>query len=61
MSVGHESCPSSSLGHEDRQRTYRARDPEHSVLYRVLAGHLETFLARQQQDGRYVPQFVEKC
>ena len=38
---------------------YQPRDPEASPLYRVVAGHLETFLARQHQRERYVPAFVE--
>jgi len=40
---------------------YQPRDPEASPLYRVVAGHLETFLARQRQRERHVPAFVEKC
>jgi hypothetical protein len=39
---------------------YRPRRPEESVLYGVVAGHLETFLARQRERGRLVPQFVER-
>ena len=39
---------------------YRPRRPEESVLYGVAAGHLETFLARQRDRGRLVPQFVER-
>ena len=33
---------------------YRRRDPEDSVLYQIMAEHLETFLARTKQDGRTV-------
>jgi hypothetical protein len=40
---------------------YHPRRPEQTVLYRVLQDNLETFLARQQQHGRPVPQYVEKC
>jgi hypothetical protein len=43
-----------------RGESYRPRRPEETVLYQVLAAHLETFLARQQQDGRHVPRFVER-
>jgi len=43
------------------KNAYRQRNPEDSLLYRTIAGHLETFLARQQERGREVPQFVEKC
>jgi hypothetical protein len=39
---------------------YRPRRPDESVLYGVVAGHLETFLARQQERGRLVPRFVER-
>ncbi|NWG14819.1 MAG: transposase, partial [Acidobacteria bacterium] len=39
---------------------YRPRQPEESVLYGVVAGHLETFLARQRERGRVVPRFVER-
>src|SRR5947207_1314804 len=39
---------------------YRPRNPEDSLLYRTIAGHLETFLARQQERGREVPQFIER-
>ena len=39
---------------------YRPRNPENSLLYRTIAGHLETFLARQRQRGRDVPQFIER-
>jgi hypothetical protein len=38
---------------------YVPRNPEASVLYRVVAGQLETFLARQQERDRPVPKFVE--
>src|SRR5881409_2780969 len=34
---------------------YRPRNPEDSLLYRTIAGHLETFLARQRERGREVP------
>jgi hypothetical protein len=39
---------------------YRPRRPEESVLYGVVAGHLETFLARQRERDRPVPRFVER-
>jgi hypothetical protein len=39
---------------------YRPRRPEQSVLYGVVAGHLETFLARQREHDRPVPRFVER-
>jgi hypothetical protein len=39
---------------------YRPRRPEKSVLYDIVAGHLETFLARQRERGRLVPRFVER-
>jgi hypothetical protein len=40
---------------------YRPRNPEESPLYKLVAGHLETFLARQRERDRQVPAFVEKC
>jgi hypothetical protein len=40
--------------------TYVPRSPEESVLYSVVAGHLETFLARQRERGRLVPRFVQR-
>ena len=39
---------------------YRPRRPEESLLYKVVAGELETFLASQQDNERNVPGFVEK-
>ena len=39
---------------------YIPRKPEESVLYGVIAEHLETFLARQQERERPVPRFVER-
>ena len=55
---GHGGCPQSGAEQAD---SYRPRNPEQSLLYRTIAGNLETFLARQQQQGRDVPKFVEKC
>ena len=40
--------------------TYVPRNPEATVLYGVVAGHLETFLARQRERDRVVPRFVEQ-
>src|SRR2546426_12370538 len=39
---------------------YRPRNPEDSLLYRTIAAHLETFLARQRERDREVPHFVER-
>jgi hypothetical protein len=39
---------------------YQPRHPEESILHRVVAENLESFLARQQERGRVVPRFVEK-
>ena len=39
---------------------YRPRNPEENPLYGVVAGHLETFLARQRERDRSVPGFVER-
>jgi ribosomal protein S27E len=38
---------------------YVPRKPGESVLYGVVAGELETFLARQQSRDHAVPKFVE--
>jgi hypothetical protein len=40
--------------------TYVPRNSERTVLYGVVAGYLETFLARQRQRDRVVPRFVEQ-
>jgi hypothetical protein len=39
---------------------YRPRNPEESPLYKVVAGNLETFLARQRERDKHVPAFVER-
>jgi hypothetical protein len=38
---------------------YRPRNPQDNPLYELVAGHLETFLARQRERDRYVPSFAE--
>ena len=40
---------------------YRPRNPEENPLYKVVSGHLETFLARQRERDRNVPSFVESA
>ena len=44
------------------QQTYVRRQPEQTVLHRVVREHLETFLAeaRQRGDGEGLPRFVER-
>jgi hypothetical protein len=39
---------------------YQPRGPEQSILYRVVAGNLDTFLANHQAEGRPIPHFVER-
>src|SRR5437667_1407812 len=39
---------------------YRPYNPEENPLYGVIAGHLETFLARQRERDRNVPGFCRK-
>jgi hypothetical protein len=39
---------------------YIPRNPQATVLYRVVAEQLETFLARQEERERPVPPFVER-
>jgi len=41
-------------------RTYKRREPEKTVLYRVVQNNLATFLARAEDRGRVVPWFVRK-
>ena len=41
MLASHGACVQPGL---ERADSYRPRNPEQSVLYRVVAGHLETFL-----------------
>src|SRR2546425_11510403 len=57
MPAADHSCVRS--GSNDKNE-YRPRNPQDSLLYRTIAAHLETFLARQQERGREVPQFVER-
>ena len=56
-------CPGThggQLGHG--QQTYERRQPEQTVLHRVVREHLETFLAeaRQRGGGEGLPRFVER-
>ena len=44
----------------DTDAGYRPRNPEDSLLYRVVADELETFLVSQQEGDRCVPWFVER-
>ena len=37
---------------------YSRREPENSILYRVIADNLETFLERLQYEGHELPQYV---
>ena len=39
---------------------YHPRRPEETVLYKVVAENIESFLHRQQERGRVVPRFVER-
>ena len=39
---------------------YQPHHPQESILYRVVAENLDSFLVRQQDRGRVVPRFVEK-
>ena len=57
MPAADHSCVRS--GSNDKNE-YRPRNPQDSLLYRTIAAHLETFLARQQERGREVAQFVER-
>ena len=44
----------------DAPFAYSPRNPEKTVLYRIVAEQLETFLERQRRRGRPVPRFVER-
>jgi hypothetical protein len=46
--------------HRPHGPAYRRREPEESVLYGVVQGELETFLARAHARERPVPRFVER-
>jgi len=52
--------PELGLGICETAAMYRPRHPEESVLFAVLAEHLETFLVRQRERERLVPRFVER-
>jgi len=41
-------------------RDYRRREPEKTVLYRVVQNNLATFVARAGQRGRTIPWFVKR-
>jgi hypothetical protein len=41
-------------------RSYQRREPEKSVLYRLVQNNLATFIARAEQRGRTIPWFVRK-
>jgi len=40
--------------------SYKRREPEKTVLYRVVQNHLATFLARAEERGRTIPWFVKR-
>jgi hypothetical protein len=40
--------------------SYQRRVPEQTLLYRVLAENLETFLERCQTEEHELPRYVEK-
>src|SRR5687767_7274689 len=52
--------PASAVRMQDAAFEYTPRNPEVTVLYRVVAGQLETFLRRQQERDHWVPRFVER-
>jgi hypothetical protein len=49
-----------SVSREPSKSVYAPRRPEESILYGVVAGHLESFLARARDRERIVPRFVER-
>ena len=52
--------PSQPLAHIP-SRTYQRRDPEATVLHRVVRENLEGFLTRARSRERVVPRFVERA
>ena len=42
------------------QYTYKRRHPEESLLYKIIAGHLNTFIATLAVEGLSLPTHVEK-
>jgi hypothetical protein len=52
--------PGPGIAIRETSDAYRPRNPEETVLYGVVAGQLETFLARQRERDRLVPGFVER-
>ena len=55
MAVGNRRTPGGAC-----EATYARRQPEETVLYGVVQGELETFLARARSRERTVPRFVER-
>jgi hypothetical protein len=57
-------APSRSLPARNTERAarseYRPRRPEETVLFGIVAGHLETFIADAGRRDRVVPRFVER-
>lgn len=49
-----KACHHNSLG------IYQPRHPENTVLYQVFQEYLETWIAKTQENGRYVASHVEK-
>ena len=55
------SSPGMDCRRDRSLRTRRRREPERGVLYAVLLGHLQTFLARADEGaGRGLPAFVRR-
>ncbi|MFW7379341.1 MAG: transposase zinc-binding domain-containing protein [Oligoflexus sp.] len=38
--------------------TYQSRQPEETVIYKVLVEHIETFIAQREADSKGLPEFV---
>jgi hypothetical protein len=57
---GHFVPPRPGLAVCETAAVYIPRNPEESILYGVVAAHLETFLERQHRRDRIVPRFVER-
>ena len=44
----------------DQLFSYKRRSPENTILYKVLAEHLETFIERREIEGSPLPAYIKK-
>jgi hypothetical protein len=54
-------APSSAAPSASAAGSYARREPEHTVLHRVVREHLETFLQTVREErGKALPRYVEE-